>query len=143
MASGVSEYNQSADRGRRFHLQPLAAASKFAHDGRVFREATDLPNTKQKAPLSRGLFKFITPLEPQAAISGRSQLTLTRLVALLGLVDDVHAALAANELVVTMTLAQALEAVPNFHRRVPVSVPNRSGDAAKPYTCWIGVSPNP
>ena len=50
------------------------------------------------------------------------ELALTRLVALLGLVDDVYAAFAANELVVTMTLAQALEAVPNFHRRLPVSV---------------------
>lgn len=56
---------------------------------------------------------------------GANELALTRLVALLCLVDDVDAAFAANELVVTMTLAQALEAVPNFHRRVPVSVQSK------------------
>ena len=47
---------------------------------------------------------------------------LTRLVALLGLVDDVYAALATHELVVAVTLAQALEAVANFHGLNPYSV---------------------
>ena len=43
---------------------------------------------------------------------------LTRLVALLGLVDDVDAALAANQLVVAMTLAEALQAVADLHDRI-------------------------
>lgn len=51
---------------------------------------------------------------------------LTRLVALLGLVDDVYAALATHELVVAVTLAQALEAVANFHGLNPYSVLLRS-----------------
>ena len=45
---------------------------------------------------------------------------LTRLVALLGLVDDVNAALAANQLVVAMALAEALEAVADLHRFIPI-----------------------
>ena len=45
-------------------------------------------------------------------------LALTRLVALLRLVDDVDAALAANQLVVAMTLAKALEAVADLHDRI-------------------------
>ena len=43
---------------------------------------------------------------------------LTRLVALLGLVNDVDAALAANQLVVAMTLAEALQAVADLHDRI-------------------------
>ena len=43
---------------------------------------------------------------------------LPRLVALLGLVDDVDAALAANQLVVAMTLAEALQAVADLHDRI-------------------------
>jgi hypothetical protein len=42
-------------------------------------------------------------------------LALTRLEAWVGLVDDVDPALAADELVVTMTLHQALERIANFH----------------------------
>ena len=45
-------------------------------------------------------------------------LALTRLVALLRLVDDVDAALAANQLVVAMPLAKALEAVADLHDRI-------------------------
>lgn len=40
---------------------------------------------------------------------------LTRFVAWLSLVDDVDAAFAANELVVTVTLAEALEAITDLH----------------------------
>ena len=46
------------------------------------------------------------------------QSALTRLVTLLGLVDDVDAALAANQLVVAMTLAEALQAVADLHDRI-------------------------
>lgn len=45
-------------------------------------------------------------------------LALTRLVALLGLVDDVHAAFATHELVVAVTVADRLQRIANFHRTV-------------------------
>ena len=77
-----------------------------------------------KKPRLRGAFYS----DQQAdARDGQSRLALACLVALLGLVDDVYAAFAANELVVTMTLAQALEAVPDLHRRLPVSVQTKRG----------------
>ena len=48
-------------------------------------------------------------------ISGR--LALTSLIAWLGLVDDVNAALAAHELVVAMATTQRLERVADLHGR--------------------------
>jgi hypothetical protein len=42
-------------------------------------------------------------------------LALTGFEAWIGLVDDVDAALAADELVVAMTLHQAFEGIANFH----------------------------
>ena len=44
-----------------------------------------------------------------------SQLTLARLIARLCLVDDVNTALAADQLVVAVTVAQRLEAVTDLH----------------------------
>ena len=50
--------------------------------------------------------------------NGRGELALTSLIAWLGLVDDVHAALATNQLVVTVTGAKALQAVADLHNRI-------------------------
>jgi hypothetical protein len=44
------------------------------------------------------------------------RLALTRFVAGLGLVDDVNAALAADQLVVAVAITQRLEAVTDLHR---------------------------
>ncbi len=67
----------------------------------------------QKAPHKRG-FKRRTTLKTQIS----DQLALTSLIAWLGLVDDINAALAANQLVVAVTLAEALKAVADFHNRI-------------------------
>ena len=46
----------------------------------------------------------------------REASALTGLEALLGLVDDINAALAANQLIVAMAAAQGFERVADFHR---------------------------
>jgi hypothetical protein len=45
----------------------------------------------------------------------KALLALSRLEALLSLVDDVDAAFAANEAVVAMTIAQGFERITDFH----------------------------
>src|SRR6478736_3415841 len=58
------------------------------------------------------------PLAASGAAAPRRS-ALAGLVALLRLVDDVDAALATNQLVVTMAAAQRLERVADLHRRAP------------------------
>jgi hypothetical protein len=61
-----------------------------------------------------------------AAGKPRANSALTRLEALLDLVDDVDAALAANQLVVAVTGAQRLERIADLHRLYSVDPPSRA-----------------
>ena len=71
-------------------------------------------HSKTKKPRSHGTFLIISTRSPLLKL-GKHQSALTCLVAWLGLVDDVNATLAANQLVVAVAGAEALEAVTDLH----------------------------
>ncbi len=72
----------------------------------------------------------------RARSSGLRRSALPSFVALLHLVDDVDAALAAHQLVGAMTLAQGLQRIADFH---DLSLANRAGGRAGK----IGISGTP
>ena len=70
--------------------------------------------TARESDSERSFDKTICP-----HCAGSGQLTLARLKAWLGLVDDIRAATAANHAVVTMAAFERLERINDFHRIYP------------------------
>jgi hypothetical protein len=55
------------------------------------------------------------PARPKQSVTNLESLALTGLKARVGFVDDIHTALATDQLIVAVAFHQALEGIANFH----------------------------
>lgn len=111
MAFNISIRDANVKEGR----QSAAVSS----GGDVFAQKEKPPETQLCAGrihILRAYVPMRARLTPDEASSRQlHRLTLARLKATLGLVDDVNAALTAHDAIVAMTRAQRLQRISNFH----------------------------
>ena len=90
----------------------------FRHILHLFARRTQAESRRKKtARESDSERHFVRAIRLQCA--GRVKLTLARLKAWLGLVDDIRAATAANHAVIAMAALERLQRINDFHRIYP------------------------